>query len=84
LECLEIYFFDAGDGGDEDACKTGRGHVVDNACHDHEHEENTEDSGVHAAGGWQRRRENGEAGFEFREADMRNLGIQDDGMGPFL
>ncbi|KAJ7819016.1 hypothetical protein B0H13DRAFT_1921951 [Mycena leptocephala] len=49
--------------------KTVRGHVVDNAGHDNEHEENTEDGGVDgAAGGWQRRGEDREAGFEFREA----------------
>ncbi|KAJ7917576.1 hypothetical protein B0H13DRAFT_2442080 [Mycena leptocephala] len=69
FERLEIRFLDVGDGGDQDACKTEGGRVVDNAGRDDEHKENTEDSGVDgAAGGWQRRGEGGEAGFEFREA----------------
>jgi hypothetical protein len=45
LERLEIYFLDAGDGGDEDACKTERGRVVHNACRDDQDAESNENNG---------------------------------------
>jgi hypothetical protein len=70
FERVEICFLDVGDGGDENACKTGWGRVVDSACGGDEDDESDEDSSIGGVGarGWQRRRENGEAGFEFREA----------------
>jgi hypothetical protein len=69
LERLEIYFLDVGDVDNEDACKTGRGHVVDNAGHDGKDKGSYEDSsaGDGAGGGRQRQGEDGEAGFEFGE-----------------
>jgi hypothetical protein len=39
FERVEIYFFDVGNGGDQNACKTGRGRVVDNAGRDDEDNE---------------------------------------------